>query len=89
MDLQFLFIGLCSLASGVPMLVIPRKKRLAAEKNLSTRKVQLAAGASEHYFEERRTLDAYPPPGTDAKWRMRGALLTGGGVALLVLSYIQ
>jgi len=82
-------MGALSLAAGLGMFVFPRRKRLTAEARLAERKAQLAAGASERYFEEGRSLDAYPLPTTDAKWRMRGAFFTLCGLALLVLSVIR
>jgi hypothetical protein len=88
-DLQSLFIGLPCLAVGLATLIFPRKRRLAAESNLAVRKAELADGASERYFEERRALDAYPLPATDGKWRVRGGLLTVSAIALLALSYFR
>lgn len=89
MQLESLFVGLPCLASGLVMFLFPRRKRLAAEIRIATRKNQLAAGDPERYFEEGRALDAYPPPTTDAKWRIRGALLIALGVALPVMSYFR
>ena len=89
MDLQSLFFGASSLASGVAMLFFPRKRRLSAEAKVSDRKAQLAAGGTERYFEEGRTLEAYPLPATDGKWRVRGAFFTAVGIVLLGLSFFR
>lgn len=86
MNIQGLLIGSFSLASGLVMFVLPRRSRLAAEADNSVRKAELRAGATERYFEERRTLDAYPPAPTDGKWRLKGAFFTLLGLALIVLS---
>ena len=89
LDLQPLIIGAFSLLSGAGMLIFPRRKRLAAEAKVAQRKQQLAAGEPEYYFEEGRSLDAYPLPATDMKWRVRGALLTVGGLTLLFFGYFR
>jgi len=88
-DLMSVFIGVPALVSGSAMLFFPRKKRLEAEAKVAIRKAQLTAGASERYFEEGRTLDAYPLPATDRKWRTKGAFLTACGIALLCLAYFR
>jgi hypothetical protein len=71
------------------MLFFPRKKRLEAVANVAIRKAQLAAGASERYFEEGRTLDAYPLPATDGNWRTKGAFLTACGITLLCRAFFR
>ena len=82
-NLQSLVIGAFSLFSGAGMLIFPRRKRLAAEAKVAHRKEQLAAGAPERYFEESRSLDAYPLPATEIK----GAFMTVVGLTLLLLGY--
>ena len=89
MDLMSLFIGVPTLVSGSAMLFFPRKKRLEAEAKVAIRKAQLRAGAAERYFEEGRTLDAYPLPATDGKWRSKGAFFTVCGIALLCFAYFR
>ncbi len=84
-----MFFGAFSLASGLVMLVLPRRGRLAAEAQASTRKAQLAAGAPERFFEERRSLEAYPPAPTDRRWRLKGAFFTVLGIALLALALFR
>ena len=88
-DMLSLMIGGTALACGLPMLFFPREERLVAEAKVLARKAELAAGADEHFFEERRSLEAYPPPKTDRKWRIKGAFLTTSGVALLLLSFFR
>ncbi len=87
--LQFLIVGGFCLFSGIQMLIFPRKKRLAAEAKIRSRKQELAAGAPERYFEEGRSIDAYPLPPTDSRWRIKGAFLTVCGVALWLLDYFR
>lgn len=89
MNLQSLIIGAFCLPSGLGMLIYPRKKRLAAEAKVELRKDELAAGASERYFEEGRSIGAYPLPATDTGWRVKGALLTVVGGFLLLLGYFR
>jgi len=86
-NLQPLVIGAFCLPAGLGMLISPRKKRLAAQAKATLRSKELAAGASERYFEERRSIDAYPLPATDAKWQIKGAFFTVLGLALLLLGY--
>ncbi|WP_343612645.1 hypothetical protein [Novosphingobium sp.] len=89
MNLQALVIGAFCLPSGLGMLIYPRKRRLAAEAKVALRKEELAAGSSERYFEERRSIDAYPLPATDTGWRTKGALLTAAGLILLLIGYFR
>lgn len=89
MHLQVLIVGGFCLFSGIEMLIFPRKKRLAAEAKIRSRKQELAAGAPERYFEEGRSIDAYPLPPTDSRWRIKGAFLTVCGVALWLLDYFR
>lgn len=86
MQIQGLLIGSFALASGLVMFVLPRRSRLAAEASSSARKAELQRGATERFFEERRTLDAYPPAPTDRKWRFKGAFFTLLGLVLIILS---
>jgi len=71
------------------MLALPRRSRLAAEADARSRKAQLAAGAPERFFEERRSLEAYPPAPTDRRWQMKGAFFTLLGIALLSLAILR
>jgi hypothetical protein len=86
-NLQLLIMGIFCLATGLPMLLFAHRARLERKTATDIRKAELAAGASERYFEEQRTLNAYPAPETDGKRRMRGLLLTAGGIILLGLSF--
>lgn len=89
MDAQSMLIGAFSLASGLVMLVLPRRSRLAAEAEARSRKAQLDAGAPERFFEERRSIDAYPPAPTDRRWRLKGAVFTVLGITLLALALFR
>jgi hypothetical protein len=89
MDLQLLSGGIIGLATGLPMLLFARRTRLAARAKAESRMAQLSAGASQRYFEEARSLIAYPLPATDEKWRTRGLVFTTGGMILLGLSLLH
>lgn len=89
MDLQLIIIGGCCITAGVPMLLFPRRRRLAAEQRRETRIAELDAGAEERFFEERRTFVAYPLAGTDRGWRVRGMLLIIAGATLLAFSWFR
>lgn len=80
-----LIYGATTAAGGVPILLNARKKRLLAHAAVAKRLDELAAGATEFYFEERRSLEAYPPPSSDAKMRWLGFMLTILGIAMIVM----
>jgi hypothetical protein len=82
MNLYLPVLGICALALGASMLLYPGKKRASAEERLA----ELAAGAKERYFEERRSLETYGPPKTDRAWRTRGVALVAMGVIQIALS---
>lgn len=84
-----LVIGLLTFVSGARMCLFPRARRLAAEARVSQRKSELEQGASEKFFEERRTLQAYPLLKTDGKWRAKGAIMTLCGALLIALSFVR
>jgi hypothetical protein len=89
MDLVSLSIGVVSLASGAPMLLVPRRSREKTQAVWKSRVAELNAGADERYFEEGRTLDAYPPIATDTKKRAFGGLLVVIGLALIVMAVVR
>ena len=88
MNLQSMIIGSLALIGVLPMMIFPRRKRLKAEAIISQRINDLSNGAEERYFEERRAIEAYPPPKTDRGWLIRGALLSFAGLVLISLSVI-
>jgi len=79
-------LGLINLISGLTMLLFPQRWRLVAEARVARRRDELASGEPERFFEEQRALAAYPPPPSDRAWRIRGALQTMLGIALLLLT---
>lgn len=81
MNLMSLTIGGMCLISGASMVIFPKRKREA----MLARKAKLAAGTSERYFEERRAIEAYPPPKTDKGWRIKGIALALLGVAAVCI----
>ncbi len=89
MDIKGLVIGCLSLASGSVMLTLPRRSRLVAQSKSAARKAKLQAGAPKQFFEERRTLDAFPPTSTDRGWRLKGAFFSLLGLGLIVLSAVR
>lgn len=64
-----------AMAAGAALLWLPRAYRRRAERGHAARLAELKAGAEEHLFEERRSLEAYPPPKSDATWKLLGAVL--------------
>jgi hypothetical protein len=88
-NLQSLIIGVPCLLSSLGMMIFPHKRRLRAEAKVIQRKAQLAAGAPERFFEEARSIDAYPLPATDTKWRIKGVLLAVCGLSLILLSFFR
>ena len=63
------------LAAGVALMVVPGRIRRRAERIHAERLAQLDAGGEESFFEERRSLEAWPPPRHDRSWRWLGAVL--------------
>ena len=86
MNLQALIIGGFSLIAGAPMLAFPSAKRFEAEARIARRKAEIDDGGSELFFEERRSLDAYPPPKTNRGWRIKGMIATLLGLVLIGLA---
>jgi hypothetical protein len=68
-DVLFLVLGVAMLLRGD---VFARGAARRHEKRLS----ELRAGREERFFEERRSLEAYPPFAKSGTWRILGALLT-------------
>ena len=89
MDFFGFAIGILSLVSGIPMAVWPHRKRKAAQAAWSERLAQLDAGAEETFFEERRSLLAYPPYKSDRKMRAAGIFLVLCGIAMIALSITE
>ncbi len=89
MNYLLVFYGALSLMSGVPILLNAKKRRVVAETSVAKRLAEIAGGAEESYFEERRSLEAYPPPSSDTKMRWLGALLTVLGIASIMMGIID
>jgi len=70
MQFSSIIIGACAIAIGAARLLKPSQTRATHGDRLAA----LQAGAKEDYFEEQRTLEAYPPPSTDTKQRAYGML---------------
>ncbi|WP_395395458.1 hypothetical protein WBP07_08380 [Novosphingobium sp. BL-8A] len=87
MDALPLFLGIPTLARGVPMALRPARNRSIANARWRQRLEELEGGAPESYFEERRSLIAYPPCRTDRRTRVVGILSVFIGLALIALSF--
>ena len=74
-DILSIVLGAGAIVAGIPMVLTPTKARENTEKIWQARLAELDAGAEERFFEERRTLRAYPPLRSDAKKRAFGAFL--------------
>ena len=72
------------LATGLALLLWPRRLRSKAAEQRARRMAELDSGSEEAFFEERRTLEAYPPLGAGG-WRILGALLVLLAMALVAL----
>ncbi|MCJ2181564.1 hypothetical protein MTR62_02395 [Novosphingobium sp. 1949] len=84
----FVFIGVSSIASGIAPTVWPHRRREKALHDRAERMAAIDAGAPETYFEERRTLDAYPPPRSDRRMRFLGVGQITLGTAILLLDWL-
>jgi hypothetical protein len=84
-NLQYVAIGVMNTAVGLRMLVEPQHFHTKIDK----RKTELDAGAPERFFEERRTLVAYPPPASVRGWRFKGTVLMLLGIACVSVSFFR
>jgi hypothetical protein len=69
---------------GAIILLWPQRLITRVKERRDRRLAELRSGAEERYFEEERALVAYPPPRRGLLWRLYGALLVVGGIALLL-----
>ena len=73
--------GLPGIALGLALLFRAGPLRRSHEQERAARLTELEAGADEAFFEERRSLEAYPAPGVAAlRW-------LGGALVLLSLAF--
>jgi hypothetical protein len=79
-----LYQPLASIVLGLSLIFWPPPKRRENEEQRTARLAELAAGAPERFFEERRQLEAYGPR-SGGPFRLLGVLLLIIGVAMLVL----
>ncbi len=76
------------LVVGVSLLFWPGLLGPRADETHGRRLSQLRAGAPEAFFEERRSLEAYPPPRDGRGWRRGlGAAMIVVALALFGLNY--
>jgi hypothetical protein len=77
-DILFLALGLAMLARGD---LFARRAARRHEKRLA----ELRAGEEERFFEERRSLEAYPPFAKSSTWRIVGGLLAAVMLSSLLI----
>ena len=71
------------MALGLGLMWLPHKYRQRAQGRQAARLAELDAGDDEHFFEERRSLEAYPPSKSDRVWQLLGAVaLLGGSIQM-------
>jgi len=79
-----LYQPLVSIVLGLGLIFWPPPKRRENEEQRKARLAELADGAPERFFEERRQLEAYGPR-RGGPFRLLGVLLLLLGVATLFL----
>lgn len=89
MDFLSFSIGALAIIAGTPKLLRPKITRDRVQAARNHRIQQLNAGAKEHYFEERRAIDAYPPIAADWKTRAFGGFLVAIGLTAVILSLLR
>lgn len=85
MQLQAMLIGIGTIITGALMFIRPARARRVWRKRIA----ELQAGAREEFFEERRSLEAYPPLSTNTKQRMFAVLLILLGAATIVIGILS
>ena len=79
-DLIGIGIIVSGLAVGLPLLLWPRSSREDAQQGHAQLLRNREARGSDAYFEERRELEAYPPPRSALTYRLLGGFLFAGAV---------
>ena len=89
MDWSRLILGLLTIACSVPGLRRPEKD-VSSVAGWRSRLDELEKGAPEAYFEERRQLEAYPPPkhATTTKVRVLSGIGFACGITLVIMAII-
>jgi len=77
-DVLFLALGLAMLVRGD---LFARRAARRHEKRLE----ELRAGGEERFFEERRSLEAYPSFAKSTTWRILGGLLAAVMIGSLLI----
>lgn len=88
-DYQAMLYAALALGSGLPMLLRPRGHWRRAHGAWERRRAELGAGAAERFFEEGRSLQAYPPPASPRRTQWLGAGPTLGGLVLAGLAVFR
>jgi hypothetical protein len=78
-----LYQPIASILLGLGLIFWPPPKRRENEEQRNARLAELANGAPERFFEERRQLEAYGPR-SSGPFRLLGVLLLLLGVAILL-----
>ena len=76
--------ALIGIVLGLSLIFWPPPKRSENEAQRKARLAELADGAPERYFEERRQLQSYGP-GSSGPFRLLGVLMLVLGVVMLFL----
>jgi hypothetical protein len=76
--------SLISIILGLSLIFWPPPKRSEDQAQRKARLAELANGAPERYFEERRELQSYGP-GSSGPFRLVGVLLLVLGVIMLFI----
>ena len=84
MQISDQYLTLVGILLGLSLIFWPPPKRSEDQAQRTARLAELADGAPERYFEERRQLQSYGP-GSSGPFRLVGALLLVLGVVLLFL----
>ena len=84
-----IILGVGAVLVGAPMILNPAKARQSAEAKWKRRVAELEGGAEKNFFEEHRTLKAYPPLSSDEKKRALGVLLVLLGGAEILMNIFR
>jgi hypothetical protein len=87
-DYLALFAGTMSLWQGLRRVIAPRRSHSLELQNRNMRLAEIEAGASESFFEEYRSLKAYPVTPSHRVWQMAGWLWVLAGLLFLAMGFV-
>lgn len=90
MDSPTFIAGLISMGTGASAYFWPHNQYFVSDENRQRRLAELRAGAPESYFEEKRTLEAYPPrfSRSNRTIRLMGGIAFVVGLCVVLLSFL-